>query len=107
MILLLDTSDFDLTKIVLKGEQVFEHTFESKDLSEKIVHELKSFLAKRKLEFSNIEKVEIKTGSHFSRTRTTVAVANALIYALKLKQKPFKPSYNREPNITLKKKQHV
>jgi tRNA A37 threonylcarbamoyladenosine modification protein TsaB len=103
MILLIDTSDYDLTRIALVDKQVL-HEFQSADLSEKLVVEIKKFLEKNKVRFQDIKKVEIKTGSHFSRTRTTVAAANALIYALKLPQKMFEPKYDREPNITLSKK---
>ncbi len=100
MKLLIDTSDYDKIVIALDGEGS-KHQFESRNLSETLVPEIKKFLKKNKIQFSNIKKVEIKTGEHFSRTRTTIAVANALIFALKLPQKMFKPIYVREPNITL------
>src|SRR3989344_504512 len=69
--------------------------------SAKIIPETKKFLKKNKIEFTDLKQVEVLTGSHFSRTRTTIAVANALIFALGLRQKMFKPHYDRQPNITL------
>ena len=104
MLLLIDTSDHNLCQISLIDRQIAIHKFQPENLSEKLLPEIKKILKKNKISFQQIRKVEVRTGQHFSRTRTTVAVANALIYALKLKQQMFKPTYNREPNITLSKK---
>jgi tRNA A37 threonylcarbamoyladenosine modification protein TsaB len=105
MTLLIDTSEYEITKLVLDNR--LTHQFGALDLSEKLMVEIKKFLSKNKVHFSDIKKVEIKTGSHFSRTRTTVAAANALIFALGIKQKMYKPIYDREPNITLAKKKAI
>ncbi|OGE73563.1 MAG: hypothetical protein A3I07_02825 [Candidatus Doudnabacteria bacterium RIFCSPLOWO2_02_FULL_42_9] len=100
IVLVIDTTDYEKTVIALEGGGK-KHQFQSNNLSEKIIPETKKFLKKNKIEFTDLKQVEVLTGSHFSRTRTTIAVANALIFALGLRQKMFKPHYDRQPNITL------
>ncbi len=97
--LTIDTSDFKQTTLVLQPQGVF-HKFKSDNLSQNLMLEIKKFLKKNKSNLSDLKKIEVRTGAHFSRTRTTVAVANSLIYALKLRQKMFSPVYSSEPNIT-------
>jgi len=106
MNLLIDSSNTDQLRLVLtsKLRQNFEHYFEAKNLSENLVLELNKLLKKQKISISKIENIEIKTDNGFSKTRTVVATANALIFALGLKQKLFRAIYNKEPNITLSKK---
>ena len=101
MNLLIDSSVPE--KIVLSIENR-AHFFGSANLSENLLLEIKKFFKKYKIEFKNLKTIEIKTDSSFSKTRTVVATANALIYALNLKQKLFKPQYHKDPNITLSKK---
>lgn len=103
MILTIDTSDYEQTTLELQPQGVF-HKFQSRNLSENLLPEIKRFLKKNKTNISDLKKIEIRTGTHFSRTRTIVAVANALIYGLKLRQKMFQPTYTSEPNITKSKK---
>ena len=98
--LLIDASDFVSVRLELSG---FEHKFSPQNLSENLILEIKKFFKKQKLSFKDLDKIEIKTGTGFSHTRTAVATANALIFSLGLKQNLFKPIYNREPNITLRK----
>jgi tRNA A37 threonylcarbamoyladenosine modification protein TsaB len=100
-LLTIDTQDFEETSLSL-NKAVF-HKFSTRDLSENLIPEIKKFFKKNKVSFNDLEKIEVRTGSHFSRTRTTIAVANALIFALNLKQKTFQPVYSKEPSITLPK----
>lgn len=86
MLLFLDTSDNDTTRIALVGQKTAEHYWVSKfNQSEFLVSEIKKFLKKNKTEFNKLKKIAVVVGpGHFSRVRTGVATANALGYALKI-----------------------
>lgn len=122
-ILFIDSSDYELARIALVGQQVIWHKFQTRDLSEKLLPEIKSFFKKQKAGFDQITKIAVVTGpGGFSRIRSAVAVANALAFALKvpiaginktevpkdmknLKVLPMKkmvePRYGKQPNITM------
>jgi hypothetical protein len=102
MTLLIDASDREQVRLALSSGA--EHRFANENLSEKLILETKKFLKKQKIKWGDIENVQIKTDEHFSRTRTVVATANALIFALGLKQSLIKPTYSKEPNISKSKK---
>jgi len=105
MKLLIDSSVPDQINLeISSGNFKAEHHFGSFNLSENLLLELKKFLKKQKIQLTDVKQVLVKTDNRFSKTRTVVASANALIYALRLKQKLFKPKYNKAPNITLRKK---
>ncbi|MBX4187309.1 MAG: hypothetical protein KW802_03590 [Candidatus Doudnabacteria bacterium] len=126
MILFIDTTDFDQTRLALVTDQVVWHVFTTRDLSEKLLPEINKFLRKQKVSLSKVRKLAVVAGpGGFSRTRTGVAVANALAYglgiplvvlpALKIPtdllqlsrfktQKMAAPIYDRDPHITLSKK---
>ena len=105
MILVVDSSDPEhiVLRLIRENSQA-EHNFSAQNLSETLLSEIKKFLKKQKISFSQLKKIEIKTDKGFSKTRTVVATVNALIFALNLKQNLFKPVYNQAPNITLSKK---
>lgn len=101
IILIVDASGQEQICLKLKG---VEHRFSSLNLSENLILEIKKFFKKQKLGFNDLDKIEIITDNGFSKTRTVVATANALIFALGLKQNFFKAKYSKAPNITLSKK---
>lgn len=79
-------------------------------LSESFLPELEKFLQKNKAKLESLKKILINPGpGAFSATRTGVATANALAYALgiPIAEWPSRkvkdliiPKYDREPNIT-------
>ncbi len=83
-------------------------------LSESLLPELSKFLKKHKIRLKDISKIFVNPGpGGFSATRTGVAVANALAYALGMPvaewpsgkiKKLVLPKYDREPNITKPKR---
>lgn len=109
MILYIFAGDDEKVKLVLRSKlKSVEHFFVSKfDLSEKLPLEIKKFLTKQKILFKNLKKIEVFRGpGHFSRIRTTVAIANALNFVLdesSVKNLVI-PIYNKPPNITKSKK---
>jgi len=111
MILSIDSTDSTVVKLRLSYKtEVFEHVFESqRDFSEKLVPEIEKFLKKHKKTLKAVKGVEVKPGFNgFSRSRTTVATANALAFALNIPVNGSKAGilaeYDREPNITMAKK---
>jgi tRNA A37 threonylcarbamoyladenosine modification protein TsaB len=110
MILSIDSTDSAVVKLGLTYKQEhFEHIFESqRDFSEKLLPEIEKFLKKRKKTLKDLKNIEVKPGFNgFSRSRTTVATANALAYALNISVNGLKAGilaeYDREPNITMVK----
>ena len=102
MTLFIDASDWSAVKLTL-GDKV--HIFESQRISETLLPEIKKFLKKQKVKFSDLKKVDVHPGpGHFSRIRTAVAVANGLVFGLGLNQKLATARYNKSPNITKSKK---
>jgi len=110
MKLLIDTTNPDLVNLILEeGKKKTTHIFQTDhNLSEKLVPEIKKFLAKQKVRLNQLEKIAVPTSiGHFSRIRTAVATANALSYALKLKQKIIQPVYSNQPNISAPKRTNL
>jgi hypothetical protein len=103
MKLSIDASDQSVVKLglTLNNKQV-THVFETnQNLSERLIPEIQKFLRKKKIKLVQIRKIEVMAGpGPFSRIRTAVATANALAYALNLKQPRVKPIYSQGPNIT-------
>ncbi len=126
MILFIDTTDYDEVTLAVVDKQVVYHKFGARDLSEKLLPEIKKFLNKQKLNFTDLKKIAIVVGTGgFSRIRSAVSIGNAIAFSLKLQvisvqkikvpsdltklskfpsQKMIKPVYDRQPNITLPKK---
>lgn len=132
MLLFVDTTGHDETRIALLGSEEVWHKFQTRDLSEKLLPEIKNFLKKQKTKLEDLKKIAVVTGpGGFSRTRTGVAVVNALAFGLNIPivplelnnvpastaggpadlskllksktQKMVEPYYDRQPNITLSK----
>jgi tRNA A37 threonylcarbamoyladenosine modification protein TsaB len=103
MILFLDTSDYEEVRIALISKQVSWHKFNSRDLSEELLVEIKKFLqklrqrrirrskvnkvgGKNSSEFSELTKIAVVVGpGGFSRVRTAVSTANALGFGLNIR----------------------
>ncbi|MBX4187982.1 MAG: tRNA (adenosine(37)-N6)-threonylcarbamoyltransferase complex dimerization subunit type 1 TsaB [Candidatus Doudnabacteria bacterium] len=127
--LLLDTSDSELTAFYLLGEKglVAKYSWESRRSQAELLHEeVLKFLRKNKTSLQMLDKVGSIVGpGFFSRVRTGVVTANTLGYALNIpvvgvrklgtginfnsvaKQKgktTVDVYYDRKPNITKSKK---
>lgn len=99
----IDTSDQEIVRLSLTlDKRVIKHLFKTgRNLSEFLILEIEKFLRKNKVKLKQLEKINVMAGpGHFSRIRTSVAVANALVYGLGLKQNIVKPIYAKAPNIT-------
>ncbi len=126
MILFIDTSDYEQVQLALVKKFIVWHKFGSKNLSEQLLVEIKKFCKKQKVGLNQLKKIAVVVGpGGFSRLRTAVATANALAFGLKIpviglskhqvpenlselasfkSQKMIQPIYDKDPNITLKKK---
>ena len=125
MLLFIDTSDQQIVRLALINEGVIKHQFQTQQLSESLIVEIKKFCQKQKIKLNQIKKIAVVVGpGGFSRIRTAVATANALAFGLnipviglklvniptdlkKLKilkgEKLVKPMYDHGPNITFAK----
>ena len=84
------------------------------ELSERLLLELKQFLEKHKVTLSELERILVNPGpGGFSTTRTGVATANALAFALGIPVAEYPsgiikdvilPIYDKAPNITRPRK---
>lgn len=98
MELFIDTTEKD--KIIL-GLDEKRKSISVKGISESLLPEIEKFLKAKKVALSDLKKISVNHGpGGFSSTRTGVAVANALAYALGLKQKTVLPKYDKAPNIS-------
>ena len=123
MILFLDTTDKEVTKLALLSEsRVVQHEWQSRyDQEETFLTSLEKFFKKTKIKISDINKIAVVPGPGlFSRVRLGVVSANALALALGIKviEVPQKsaivfekinalqqkdtihPFYDKQPNIT-------
>lgn len=123
MFLFIDSSNLEEVKLALVGsKQIKFHNFQlENNLSEKLIPEIKKFLAKQKIKLADLKKLAVVVGpGPFSRVRTAVATANSLGLALGIKiialksSEPMdltkvanlagsiqvRPFYDRAPNIT-------
>jgi tRNA A37 threonylcarbamoyladenosine modification protein TsaB len=125
MILFINTSDYEQVQLALVGKSIVWHKFNSRNLSEQLLAEIKKFCKKQKIGLSQLKKIAVVAGPGlFSRIRTAVATANALGFGLNIQvlglnknkvpenlselefhknQKMTKPIYDKNPSITLKK----
>lgn len=96
------------------GCQVARRVKNVMQISENLLPEIAKFLQKHKVELKDLTKILVNPGpGGFSSTRTGVATANALAYALgipvaqwpsrKVKETVL-PKYDKEPNITKPRK---
>ena len=102
MELFIDTTDRE--KIVLElrdGRQTIAKIQKSLEkLSERLLPEIGQFLKARRVRLSDLEMILVNPGpGGFSATRTGVATANALNFALGI-DKVVLPKYGKLPNIT-------
>ncbi len=117
MFLLIDTTGQE--KIVLglidsAGQIIKRQEKQVFQISEDLLPEINKFLRKHKLKVTALGKIYVNPGpGGFSSTRTGVATANALAYALAIPVAEWPsrkireivlPKYDKEPNITKPKK---
>ena len=116
MELFIDTTMQGLIRLGLYNEKKIVRKMEKRTtkISESLLVEIEIFLKRNKISLEDVESVLVNPGpGAFSATRTGVATANALTFALGIplmlwpSRKAVKialPEYDREPNIT---KPHV
>ena len=126
MILFIDSSDYENTRLAVIGKNIVEHNFAGKNLSEQLLPQIEKFLKKQKTTLKQIITLAVVIGpGGFSRIRTAVSTTNSLGYALNIPiigllkdqvpsdlfklgkfrgKKSTLPKYDREPNITLSQK---
>jgi len=108
MILFINTTNNDFLEIALKegGKTVAQKKIKTHyDQAEKLLPAIEKMIKARKLELKNIKKIEVENrGGSFTSLRIGVVTANALNYALGGKIDIAVPVYDKEPNITMKKK---
>ena len=103
MELRIDTTEHGRLRLVLVQRSVPIYQLEKKvdGLSEHLLPELKKFLRRNRVELPALKKISVNRGpGGFSSTRTGVATANALNFALGLSDKIIHPKYDKAPNIT-------
>ena len=121
MILFINTNNDGGIKLALKqgSKSVAEKMFKAERLeAEKLLPAVEVLLKAKKINLKQIKKIEVANrGGSFTSLRVGVVTANALAYALgidvegnkksKAKNKKFsvvEPFYDREPEITVRKK---
>ena|SRR3989344_5104494 len=117
MDLVIDTTERGKIKLALfhQHKLLAKLEKETDKVSEFILLEIERLLKKSKIKLHDLEQISVNPGpGGFSSTRTGVAVANALAYALgipvaesqsgKIKEM-IVPKYDKQPNITKAKKQ--
>lgn len=112
MELMVDTTEQGKIKLELRdGNQVVAKSLKATaKISESLLMEIEKLLKKGEINFSRITKIMVNPGpGGFSSTRTGVATANALAYALGIPvaewpsgkiEKFIEPKYDKVPNIT-------
>lgn len=112
MTLLIDTTDREKVILALVGGEKKIARVEKSvpELSERLLPEIDKLLRRHKIKLVNLEMIAVNPGpGGFSTTRTGVATANALGYALGIPvaewpngiiRKVVLPKYDKEPNIT-------
>ena len=106
MELFIDTTEYGRIKLRLQdGRRVIAKSEKKTEkISESLVPEIEKLFRREKMTFRDLKKVSVNPGpGGFSSTRTGVATANALNFALGLDLVVL-PKYNKEPNITKPKK---
>ncbi len=126
MLLFIDAANSENIRLALVSSAfISEHHFNNSNLSEKLLIEIKKFLKKEKIDFSDLHKIAVISGpGPFSKIRTAVAISNALAFGLKISVVSIKagqplvwdevlakkgraqvlPFYDKAPSITLSKK---
>lgn len=115
MNLLIDTTQRDLLVLGLYDghKKLASMQKEVRGLSENLLPELENFLKKCKVNLKNLTEISVNPGpGGFSSTRTGVATANALAYALGIPVAEFpsgkvrdvvRPKYDQPPHIPNRK----
>lgn len=116
MQLLVDTTQRNILILeLLDGKKPMIRIEKTVDgLSENLLPEIQKFLRTRKVNLGSLSKILVNPGpGGFSSTRTGVATANALAYALGIPVAEWPsgrvrqivlPKYDKEPNITKPRK---
>lgn len=117
MNLLIDTTQTEKIIIALideRGREVARREKKVFQISENLLPEIERLLKKYKATLKNLSKILVNPGpGGFSSTRTGVATANALAYALNIPVAEWSsgkikalvlPKYDKPPNITKAKK---
>ncbi len=102
MELFIDTTEYGHIKLRLQdGHRVIgKSEKKTEKISESLVQEIEKLFRREKMTFRDLKKVSVNPGpGKFSSTRTGVATANALNFALGLDLVVL-PKYDKEPNIT-------
>ena len=102
MELYIDTTEQGVIKLQLySGEKVIgKSRKQTLKISESLLPEIEKLLKKHGVKFADLKKISVNPGpGGFSSTRTGVATANALNYALGV-NKIVLSVYDKEPNIT-------
>lgn len=96
------------------GKRISRHERRVFQISENLLPEIGKFLRKHKVALKNLKKILVNPGpGGFSSSRTGVATANALAYALDIPAAEYPsgkireivlPKYAKAPNITRPKK---
>ena len=117
MDLVIDTTERWKVKLVLFHQKklVAKLEKETDKVSEFILLGIEQLLKKHKVKLRDLRQISVNPGpGGFSSTRTGVAVANALAYALGIPvaesqsgriKETIVPKYDKQPNITKAKKQ--
>ena|SRR3989344_5358746 len=106
MELFIDTTEYGKIKLELRelGRLVGRATKNTPKISESLVSQIDNLLGKHKIKLEDLENIAVNRGpGGFSSTRTGVATANALNFALGIKNIVL-PKYDKAPNITKPKK---
>lgn len=117
MNLLIDTTQAEKIIVALfnvSGEEIARREKNVMQISENLLPEIEKLLKKQKVKLKDLKKILVNPGpGGFSSTRTGVATANALAYALNIPVAEWPsgkvreivlPKYDKEPNITKPKK---
>ncbi len=115
--LLIDTTNFEKLKVALidqNGKAVVQLERDTEKISETLLPEIEKLLRKQKVNLADISAILVNPrAGGFSSTRTGVATANALAYALGIpvaswprgkKTDLVLPKYKNHPHITYPKK---
>ena len=103
MELFIDTTEREVIKLaLLDGKKVIvQRRKHTREISENLLSEIAGLLKSKKMRLSDLEKISVNPGpGGFASTRSGVATANALAYALGILKKTVSPKYDKEPNIT-------
>lgn len=109
MELYIDTTEQGVIKLQIRKQGNIAAKLEKKTLkvSENLLVEMEKLLKQNRIKFAQLKKITVNPGpGGFSSTRTGVAVANALNFALGV-NKVVLPKYDKAPNITRPRRKSI